>query len=156
IELGLIARPGFVMGAVFRRMAADAMMDSSRRACSRRDFLLSLNHAAALGAASFLPTIASAGEKQSMKVPVCMCYGDGLARYGFPAGHPLGVDRQGAFWREALAGGLDRRVHIEAPRTGSREEILRFHTAVYVDRVAHAAAQGLAFLDQGDTPVFPG
>ena len=32
--------------------------------------------------------------------------GEALARYGFPEGHPLGIDRQGAFFREAAAQGL--------------------------------------------------
>ncbi|MGH8758386.1 MAG: hypothetical protein ACREVW_02560, partial [Burkholderiales bacterium] len=32
--------------------------------------------------------------------------GEELARYGFPDGHPLGADRQDAFYREAAAQGL--------------------------------------------------
>jgi acetoin utilization protein AcuC len=132
------------------------MIDSRRRGSSRREVLLSLANVAALGIASQLPSVARAAERQSVKSPVYLYYGEGLARYGFPAGHPLGADRQGAFWREALARGLDRRVHTQAPRTATREEILRFHTAAHVDRVAQAQSQGLEFLDHGDTPVFPG
>lgn len=91
-----------------------------------------------------------------MSQPVCVYYGEALRRYGFPDGHPLGEDRQGAFWREAQARGLDQSVLIGAPRAAIREEIERFHTKRHVDRVEHAEARQLEFLDNGDTPVFPG
>lgn len=80
----------------------------------------------------------------------------GLARYGFPAGHPLGVDRQGAFLREAAAQGLVERVARPGSRQATRAELERFHTAAYADRVRDAGKLGLEFLDKGDTPVFPG
>jgi acetoin utilization protein AcuC len=79
-----------------------------------------------------------------------------LAKYGFPDGHPLGLDRQGAFLREAERQGLIGRAHLQGARAASREEIRRFHTTAHIDRVATAEAQGLALLDGGDTPVFPG
>jgi len=122
--------------------------------CSRREFLRSFATVAA-GVATHLPSVGHAADKRTMTTPVCLYHGDALGRYGFPAGHPLGVDRQGAFWREALARGLDRRVHTQTPRMATREEILRFHTEAHVRRVAQAQAQGLEFLDNGDTPVFP-
>jgi acetoin utilization protein AcuC len=87
---------------------------------------------------------------------VCLYYGEALGRYGFPHGHPLGDDRQGAFFREAAARGLEKEVSIVAPQRASRAEIERFHTKGYVDRVEHAEARGIEFLDDGDTPVFPG
>ena len=80
----------------------------------------------------------------------------GLARYGFPAGHPLGVDRQGAFLKEAAAQGLLEKAARPASREASREEIERFHMPAYVDRVRDAERSALEFLDNGDTPVFPG
>jgi acetoin utilization protein AcuC len=83
-------------------------------------------------------------------------YGEGLGRYGFPNGHPLSVDRLGAFFQETVALGLDKDVTIVAPRRATREEIERFHTPQYVDHVLHAEARGAGYLDQGDTPVFPG
>ena len=131
------------------------MIDLRGRSGSRRNFLLTAATAAA-GAAFHLPASGRAADKRSMNTQVGLYYGDALARYGFPAGHPLGVDRQGAFWREAVGRGLDRRVHTQAPRTATREEILRFHTDAHVQRVSQAQSQGLEFLDQGDTPVFPG
>lgn len=81
---------------------------------------------------------------------------DALSRYGFPGGHPLGVDRQGAFMKEATAQDLLKRAVVQAPRTATREEIERFHTSGHVARVMNAERQGLEFLDNGDTPVFPG
>jgi acetoin utilization protein AcuC len=79
-----------------------------------------------------------------------------LGQYGFPEGHPLSVDRQGAFWRAACARQLDRNVLLaEAPRA-SREAIERFHTADYVDRVIEASRRGVGYLDYGDTPAFSG
>ena len=79
-----------------------------------------------------------------------------LGQYGFPEGHPLSVDRQGAFWRAACARGLDRdSILSEAPRA-SRREIERFHQPDYVDRVIAASRRGAGYLDYGDTPAFPG
>jgi acetoin utilization protein AcuC len=82
-------------------------------------------------------------------------YGEALGHYGFPEGHPLSVDRQGAFFRETVALGLAGKVAIEAPKQASRKEIERFHTPRYVDKVLIAEEKGIAFLDEGDTPVFP-
>jgi acetoin utilization protein AcuC len=87
---------------------------------------------------------------------VCLYAGELLGRYGFPDGHPLGEDRQGAFLREASARGLDREVSILTAARASRAEIERFHTGSYVDRVRNAESRGCEFLDNGDTPVFPG
>lgn len=80
----------------------------------------------------------------------------GLGRYGFPAGHPLGVDRQGSFLREAASQGLLDRVSMQASRAATRGEMERFHSPAHVARVRNAESNGLEFLDNGDTPVFPG
>ena len=87
---------------------------------------------------------------------VCLYSGNALGRYGFPNGHPLGEDRQGAFLAEASARGLDRQVLSCSAARANRAEIERFHTRSYVDHVQHAEACGAEFLDNGDTPVFPG
>ncbi len=83
-------------------------------------------------------------------------YGPALARYGFGAGHPFGPDRLDAFWREAVARGLDRRVEIAEPVACTEAELLSFHTRAYVERVRHQSETGVGYLDYGDTPAFPG
>jgi acetoin utilization protein AcuC len=79
-----------------------------------------------------------------------------LGRYGFPEGHPLSADRQGAFWRGACARGLDRRVTLAPSPEAPKQAIRRFHTMEYIDRVIAASRQGSGYLDYGDTPAFPG
>lgn len=79
-----------------------------------------------------------------------------LAQYGFPEGHPLSVDRQGAFWRAARARGLERGVVLAQSEPAPRAAIERFHSAEYVERVKEASRLGAGYLDYGDTPAFPG
>ena len=87
---------------------------------------------------------------------ICVYVGDGLRRYGFGDGHPFGPDRLDAFWNEALRLGLDREVSVCEPVAASREDIERFHSAAYVERVLRHSATGVGLLDYGDTPAFPG
>jgi acetoin utilization protein AcuC len=129
------------------------MIDECPADASRRAFALSL---AALAAGVGAPALLFAADERKMSSSVCLYHGAALGRYGFPAGHPLGVDRQGAFWKEALMRGLDKRVQSREPRLATRAELLRFHTEAHVQRVEHANESGLEFLDNGDTPVFPG
>ncbi len=82
--------------------------------------------------------------------------GDNLAAYGFPDGHPLGIDRQGAFLREAMKQGLVSRTTRRDAREALRDELLRFHSDDYVNLVFTAEERGIQLLDGGDTPVFPG
>ena len=81
---------------------------------------------------------------------------DNLAAYGFPDGHPLGIDRQGAFMREADKQGLVARTARRTAREASNEELARFHSDDYINLVLTAEERGLQLLDAGDTPVFPG
>ena len=82
--------------------------------------------------------------------------GDNLAAYGFPDGHPLGIDRQGAFLREAMKQELVSRTTRRDAREALRDELLRFHSDDYVNLVFTAEERGIQLLDGGDTPVFPG
>ena len=82
--------------------------------------------------------------------------GDGLRRYGFGDGHPFGPDRLDAFWAEATREALDRRVTVRAPVAATEEELLRFHTPGYLERVRRGSRTGEGFLDYGDTPAFEG
>jgi acetoin utilization protein AcuC len=79
-----------------------------------------------------------------------------LGCYGFPEGHPLSVDRQGAFLAAVRARGFDRKVVLAEASAARREAIERFHAAEYVDRVIEASRKGNGYLDYGDTPAFPG
>jgi acetoin utilization protein AcuC len=79
-----------------------------------------------------------------------------LGRYGFAQGHPLSVDRQGAFLELARAQGLHARVTSSGAGAAGRDAIERFHTADYVDRVIAASRHGKGYLDYGDTPAFEG
>lgn len=87
---------------------------------------------------------------------VVLCVGDALRRYGFPDGHPLSVDRQQAFLDEAQRRGLLAAVPVLAPRVAADGELLRFHTADYLQRVKLGSQRGEGWLDYGDTPCFPG
>jgi acetoin utilization protein AcuC len=82
--------------------------------------------------------------------------GEALGKYGFGPGHPFGADRLGAFWREALRLGLDKRVRVVAPVAASADELARFHTPEYLARVQERSAAGTGFLDYGDTPAVKG
>jgi len=83
-------------------------------------------------------------------------YGEALAHYGFGAGHPFGPDRLGAFWHECTARGLPQRAVVTAPVQASAAEIERFHDPAYVAQVREQSKTGGGFLDDGDTPAFPG
>jgi len=95
-------------------------------------------------------------KEDRMKEDVVVYVGEALARYGFPAGHPLGVDRQAAFWAEAERQGLHKKVVVRAPRLARPEELTRFHTEAHVAWVELRSQGGDGYLDYGDTPAFPG
>ena len=83
-------------------------------------------------------------------------FGDALGRYGFGEGHPFGPDRISAFWRETLKQGLDKRVDVAVPAQCDENDLLRFHTPEYVEKVKTLSGSGHGFLDYGDTPAFKG
>ncbi len=91
-----------------------------------------------------------------MTRPVYVYRGEALARYGFGDDHPFGVDRHGVFHDELAARDLGAAIHYAEPRRGSIEELRLFHSQEYIDHVARLSEAGVGFLDQGDTPVFPG
>jgi len=102
---------------------------------------------------------AAAGGGALAGAPACDCAlfaDETLARYGFPAGHPFGTDRQAAFLRAAEREGLLAGVARPAGREATEAELLRFHGADYLRLVRTAVERGLEMLDAGDTPVFPG
>jgi acetoin utilization protein AcuC len=91
-----------------------------------------------------------------MESETLLLVGELLGKYGFPDGHPLGVDRQGAFLAAAASRRLDRRVAIATPRAATAAELERFHTPEHVSWVKLRSSIGEGYLDDGDTPAFPG
>ena len=91
-----------------------------------------------------------------MAKEVALYVGAALGKYGFPNGHPFGPDRQDAFFRETLKQGLDKQATLAEPRPASRDELERFHTADYVQRVDELSELGHGSIDYGDTPAYPG
>jgi len=87
---------------------------------------------------------------------VILFVGEALSKYGFPEHHPFSADRQGAFWSEAQKQRLDRQVRVRAPRSATREELLRFHDDAHLRWVEACSNRGSGYIDYGDTPAFPG
>ncbi|MDJ0956431.1 MAG: acetoin utilization protein AcuC [Arenicellales bacterium] len=83
-------------------------------------------------------------------------FGDDLGRYGFGDGHPFGPDRIHAFWKETIKQGLDKKVQIANPVICVEQDITRFHTSQYVEKVKSQSSSGTGYLDYGDTPAFQG
>ncbi len=83
-------------------------------------------------------------------------FGDDLGRYGFGDGHPFGPDRIYAFWKETVKQGLDKKVRIASPSMCLEEDIARFHSQQYLQKVKVQSASGTGYLDYGDTPAFKG
>ena len=91
-----------------------------------------------------------------MSRPVFVYRGEALARYGFGEDHPFGEDRHQAFHDELAAQNLGAAIQYAEPRRSSVDELALFHSRSYIDYVSRLSALGVGFLDQGDTPVFPG
>jgi acetoin utilization protein AcuC len=82
--------------------------------------------------------------------------GPGIAAYGFPDGHPFGPDRHAAFMAEVERSDAFSSLEILVPAPAGRATLELFHTARYVNFVREMSDRGHGFLDQGDTPAWPG
>lgn len=87
---------------------------------------------------------------------VLVLKGENIAAYGFGRDHPFGPDRHDAFHHELASKGIAAAVELRAAGSATREELLAFHSAEYVDRVASRCRAGDGFLDGGDTPAQKG
>ena len=87
---------------------------------------------------------------------VLVIAGERLARYGFGAARPFGLDRHDAFYREFERRGLERRTWVEETERASDAELLSFHTEAYLARLQERSARGQGYLDGGDTPAVAG
>ena len=82
---------------------------------------------------------------------------ENISSYGFGDDHPFGPDRHGAFHRYLTDSGISNLVHLAASGyIAVREDIERFHTNEYIDRVIAHCQLGKGFLDNGDTPAIQG
>ncbi len=89
-------------------------------------------------------------------MPTFVYKGDALANYGFGDEHPFGVDRHDAFQTELANAQLGTAIQFADPRRASVDELALFHTREYIDRVSKMSQEGRGFLDDGDTPAYPG
>ena len=87
---------------------------------------------------------------------VCLYQDAALASYHFGASHPFGPDRLAAFQQECRKQGLDHRVTLTPAVACNEADLLRFHTAEYIERVQQQSQSGVGALDYGDTPAFKG
>jgi acetoin utilization protein AcuC len=95
--------------------------------------------------------------KRRKKAEVRVLAGDSIADYGFGGGHPFGRDRHEVFLRGLRERELDDRVGVDAPeRPADRAELELFHTVRHVRFIERMSVEGIGFLDEGDTPAFPG
>lgn len=82
--------------------------------------------------------------------------GDALASYGFGDDHPFGMNRHDAFQTELADANLGAAIQYAEPRRASIDDIALFHTREYIDLVSKRSQEGTGFLDDGDTPAYPG
>ena len=95
--------------------------------------------------------------RRKNKGEVRVLAGDAIAGYGFGDGHPFGQDRHDVFLRSLRERDLENRVWIDDPdRPASRAELELFHTVRHVRFIERMSIEGIGFLDEGDTPAFPG
>jgi acetoin utilization protein AcuC len=95
--------------------------------------------------------------KRKTRSEVRVLAGDAIAGYGFGDGHPFGQDRHDVFLRSLRERDLENRVWIDEPdRPASRADLELFHTARHVRFIERMSIEGIGFLDEGDTPAFPG
>ncbi len=79
-----------------------------------------------------------------------------VAAYGFDNGHPFSRDRHDLFHEELAASPVAADVEFVAARMATREELLSYHTADYLDYVRETCDGGGAMLDEQDTPAWKG
>jgi acetoin utilization protein AcuC len=95
--------------------------------------------------------------RRKKKGEVRVLAGEAIAEYGFGNGHPFGPDRHDVFLRGLRERDLESRVWIEEPeRPATRAELELFHTPRHVQFIERMSQEGIGFLDEGDTPAFPG
>lgn len=92
----------------------------------------------------------------SSKHSTCVYIGQQIADYHFGSSHPFGPARHDKFVAEFQSQQLNEQVDVLSPVQATQQDLLRFHTQYYVDRVKGLSETGSGYLDGGDTPVMPG
>ena len=89
---------------------------------------------------------------------ISIVYNEQAKLYSFPQGHPFGSDRVTHFWKRLESEGIDddARLSVLSPVMASTEDLLLFHSLEYIRFVEKMSKEGKGFLDNGDTPAFPG
>lgn len=88
--------------------------------------------------------------------PVLVFRGVEIANYGFGEAHPFGMDRHDVFHAALAAEDLGDAIAYGHPQRASVDQLMLFHTPDYIDRVSRLSAEGIGYLDHGDTPAYPG
>jgi acetoin utilization protein AcuC len=88
--------------------------------------------------------------------PVYVYKGDALARYGFGDEHPFGIDRHDVFQAALVKADLNGGIKYQPTRRATVDELALFHTPAYINKVSRLSQEGRGYLDDGDTPAFPG
>lgn len=91
-----------------------------------------------------------------MSDPVLVYKGKEIAKYGFGDPHPFGFDRHDVFHQELEDADLGEAISYARPRHATVDELMLFHTAGYIDKVSRMSREGKGYLDEGDTPAYPG
>ncbi|MEN8236579.1 MAG: acetoin utilization protein AcuC [Pseudomonadota bacterium] len=79
-----------------------------------------------------------------------------LGNYGFGPSHPFSNDRLPAFCKAFYAKKLDCQVRLRKAVMATIEQVARFHSMAYIEKIKAQSAIGEGFLDYGDTPAFKG
>ncbi|MBD3670017.1 MAG: acetoin utilization protein AcuC [Gammaproteobacteria bacterium] len=91
-----------------------------------------------------------------MTIQLCVYADAALGQYHFGVEHPFGPGRYPAFYDEFMRRGLAHSVSVRSARVASVEDIARFHTRDYINKVQTLSELGEGVLDYGDTPAVPG
>lgn len=93
---------------------------------------------------------------QGSNKSILVLKGENIAAYGFGRDHPFGPDRHDAFHAELASAGVADEVELRSAGSATRDELLAFHSAEFVDLVVSRCRIGKGFLDGGDTPAQQG
>ena len=89
-------------------------------------------------------------------LPTLVMGGEQLSGYGWPGGHPFGLDRHGAFEQAMSRLDFGDALKCESAPPAALEELERFHSREYLEFAERRCEEDRGFLDGGDTPARKG